>query len=221
MLRRSFPLAAVAIVLGSAVSYAQTTLFAHLSNGAENPPTNPTLTVGNGGGPRPASFGDATFVIAADGLSMTMDVTVFNIDFTGAQTADTNDDLLNAHIHAGAGVLPNITNGSVVWGFFGSPFNDNAPNDVVVTPFTGGLVGGTVHGKWDEGEGNGNFSAGPPPIPNTLSNNMQFLLSNHAYNNFHTKQFTGGEIRGMIPEPSTATMLVGGLFVALFGSRRR
>ncbi len=59
---------------------------------------------------------------------MTFTATINNIDVTGSQTADTNDNLTAAHIHAGAAVTP-ATNGPVVWGFFGSPFNDNNPND--------------------------------------------------------------------------------------------
>jgi len=57
-----------------------------------------------------------------------------------------------AHIHAGPAVAPGV-NGPVVWGFFGTPFNDNNPNDVVNTPFATG-VGGTISGKWDAPEGN-------------------------------------------------------------------
>ena len=79
-------------------------------------------------------------------VSMTMSVTIFNIDFTGNQTADVNDNLVAAHIHASP--TATTANAGVVWGFFGSPFNDNNPNDVVVTPFTTG-VGGTITGKWD------------------------------------------------------------------------
>jgi hypothetical protein len=118
---------------------------------------------------------------------MTMNVTVNNIDFTGSQTADTNDNLLNAHIHAGAAVAPGV-NGPVVWGFFGSPFNDNNPNDQVVTPFSSG-VGGSIKGKWDAPEGNGT----------TLAAQLSNLREGRAYINFHTTQFTGGEIRGNFP----------------------
>ena len=71
---------------------------------------------------------------------MTFTATVFNIDFTGSQTTDTNDNLTAAHIHAGPTVTP-TTNGGVVWGFIGAPFNDNNPNDMVVTPFATRIVG--------------------------------------------------------------------------------
>src|SRR5215213_9065618 len=77
---------------------ADTILMATPDNAHENPPTTPTLQ--NGITPRPASFGTATFVLNSAQTAMTMSVDVFNIDFTGTQTADTNDNLANAHIHA-------------------------------------------------------------------------------------------------------------------------
>jgi hypothetical protein len=102
-------------------------------------------------------------------------------------------------------------NGPVVWGFFGSPFNDTTPNDVVITPFTSG-VGGTISGKWDAPEGNGT----------TLAAQLPNILTGHSYINFHTNQFTGGEIRGEIdfaPEPSTI-ILMGVALVGLIGLSR-
>jgi hypothetical protein len=170
-------------LLAGASAYAQTTLSATLTNAQENPPTNPTLSTG---GARPASFGTATFTLNAARTSMTFSATIFNIDFTGTQTADPNDNLVAAHIHAAPTVTP-TTNAGVVWGFFGSPFNDNNPNDVVITPFPSG-VGGTFSGKWDAPEGNGT----------TLAAQLTSILTGHAYINFHTTQFGGGEIRGAI-----------------------
>ncbi len=172
--------------------YANTILSATLTNAQENPPAIPTLT--STGAPRPASFGTATFNLNDAMTAMTFSATVFNIDFTGSQTADTNDNLIAAHIHASPTVIP-TTNASVVWGFFGIPFNDNNPNDVVFTPFVTG-VGGTISGKWDAPEGNGT----------TLAAQLPNILSGHSYINFHTLQFPGGEIRGplaVVPEPST------------------
>src|SRR5207249_1148152 len=99
-------------------------LFANLTNAQEVP--LPTLTI-TGGGSRPASFGVATFVLNDAMTAMTFTATVNNIDFTGSQTADANDNLLNAHIHASSTVTPTGT-APVVWGFFGNPFNDNNPN---------------------------------------------------------------------------------------------
>ncbi|MDQ1640013.1 MAG: hypothetical protein QOF62_3352 [Pyrinomonadaceae bacterium] len=156
----------------------------NLTNSQEVPPTVPTTTTGAA---RPASSGTARFQFNAAQTAMTFTATVNNIDFTGSQTADTNDNLGNAHIHAGPSVAPGV-NGPVVWGFFGSPFNDNNPNDQVVTPLSGG-VGGTVSGKWDAPEGNGT----------TLAAQLTNLREGRAYINFHTVQFTGGEIRGNFP----------------------
>jgi len=177
---------------------AETRLFvASLTNGQEVPPTNPTLS---GGGARPASFGTARFQFNSAQTAMTMTATISNIDVGNAQTPDTNDNLLNAHIHAGAAVAPGV-NGPVVWGFFGAPFNDNNPNDAVATPTAGG-VGGTFTGKWDAPEGNGT----------TLAAQLANLRAGRAYINFHTVQFTGGEIRGNFPaEDAFRNSLVAGL----------
>ncbi len=184
-------------------------LAATLTNGAETAAVNPTLS--DGITPRPASFGTATFLVNDAMTAMTFTATIFNIDFTGAQTPDTFDNLVNAHIHASPTVTPATTAG-VVWGFIGAPFNDIAPNDVVVTPFATG-VGGTVSGKWDLPEGNGT----------TLAAQLPNILTGHSYINFHTVQFGGGEIRGNIvavPEPETYALLLAGLG-AVFLARRR
>jgi uncharacterized protein (TIGR03118 family) len=156
----------------------------NLTNSQEVPPTVPTTT---GGAARPASFGTARFQFNSAQTAMTFNATINNIDVTGTQTADVNDNLGNAHIHAGASVAPGV-NGPVVWGFFGTPFNDNNPNDAKVTPFASG-VGGTFSGKWDAPEGNGT----------TLAAQLDNLRNGRAYINFHTTQFTGGEIRGNFP----------------------
>lgn len=156
----------------------------NITNSQEVPPTNPTLT---GGARRPASYGTATFSINSAETAMTFFATVNNVDLTGSQTSDTNDNLVNAHIHAGASVAPGV-NGPVVWGFFGTPFNETAPNDQVVTPFVGG-VGGTISGKWDTSEGNGT----------TLTAQLPNIKEGRAYINFHTTQFGGGELRGNFP----------------------
>ncbi|MFN2578875.1 MAG: TIGR03118 family protein [Pyrinomonadaceae bacterium] len=168
-----------------------------LTNSQEVPPTTPTLS---GGGARPASFGTARFQLNAAQTAMTFTATINNIDVTGSQTADTNDNLIAAHIHAGASVTPGV-NGPVVWGFFGAPFNDNNPNDATNTPFATG-VGGTFSGKWDAPEGNGT----------TLAAQLSNLRQGRAYINFHTTQFPGGEIRGNFPaEDAFRNSLVAGL----------
>jgi len=73
-----------ALLLVSAAVQAQTIIIVNLSNAAENPPTVPTFTAANGGGLRPASFGTATFTVAANLQSVTFDVEVHNIDITGS-----------------------------------------------------------------------------------------------------------------------------------------
>ncbi|HBB98776.1 MAG TPA: TIGR03118 family protein [Blastocatellia bacterium] len=177
-----------------------TNFIVNLTNSQEVPPTIPTLT---GGARRPASFGTATFSMNTAQTQMTFTATVNNIDFTGSQSADTNDNLIAAHIHASPTVAPGV-NGPVVWGFFGTPFNDNTPNDVVNTPLGAG-VGGTISGKWDPPEGNAT----------TFAAQLTNLKTGHAYINFHTTQFGGGEIRGIFPEMDAfRTSLVNGLNAA-------
>ncbi len=209
-----FPLAVTFLILLAFLLFASgadadTFLTATISDSQENPPTTPTTTIGD---PRPASFGSASFILNDAHTFMTFSATVFNIDFTGTQTSDTNDNLVAAHIHASPTLTP-TTNAPVVWGFFGTPFNDNNPNDVVFSPFPSG-VGGTISGKWDLPEGNNT----------TLSAQLPNILSGHSYINFHTNQFPGGETRGnisVVPEPSMLPLLVIGVIGLLgFGWRR-
>jgi len=214
MLPLRFRFISVAIVvlgtlLASTSAYGDTLFTATLTNGQENPPTVPTLS---GGAPRPTSFGVAAFLLNTAETSLTFTAVVFNIDFTGSQTPDVNDNLTAAHIHAGPTVTP-TTNGGVVWGFFGAPFNDNNPNDMVITPFTNGLVGGVVSGKWDAPEGNGT----------TLTAQLENIKAGRSYINFHTTQFGGGEIRGAIvaPEPSSLLLILTGTAGLLGVYRRR
>jgi hypothetical protein len=172
-------------------------LFANLTHDQETN-TGPLTT--STGDPRPLSFGTALFDLNDAKTAMKFTATIYNIDITGTQTEDTNDNLRAAHIHASPTAAPN-TNAPVVWGFFGAPFNDNNPNDVVVTPFASG-VGGTISGKWDLPEGNST----------TLDAQLQNILTGHSYINFHTVQFGGGEIRGfptIVPEPGTLALLAG------------
>lgn len=191
---------AIAILFSiTAGAIAQTQFTAQLTPGQET--TAPQFTNSSTGLPRPMSFGDAILVLSADMTQLTLTITIYNIDLTGNQTpGDNNDNLLHAHIHAAA---PPGSNAGVVWGFIGSPFNDNNPNDLVITPFSSG-VGGTITAKWDAPEGNGT----------TLAAQLNNIRNGLAYLNFHTVQNPGGEIRGQIvPEPSTIVLL-GGAFVA-------
>jgi len=200
---------ALFLSVAAASAGAQTFLTATLADANENPPTVPTTV---GGQPRPASSGTASFFIDAASTFMTFTATIFNIDVTGSQTADVNDNLVAAHIHAGPLVTPTV-NGPVVWGFFGTPFNDNNPNDFSFAPFTSG-VGGTFSGKWDLAEGNAT----------TLAAQLPNILAGRAYINFHTTQFTGGEIRGNIvsavPEPESYALVLAGLAVIAGVARR-
>jgi uncharacterized protein (TIGR03118 family) len=172
------------LLANAGISPANVRLFVvNLTNDQEVPPAVPTTT---GGAARPASFGTARFQFNAAQTAMTFTATINNIDVTTSQTSDTNDNLTAAHIHAGPAVAPGVI-GPVVWGFFGAPFNDNNPNDQVFFPNPG--VGGTFIGKWDAPEGNGT----------TLGAQLDNLRNGRAYINFHTRQFSGGEIRGNFP----------------------
>jgi hypothetical protein len=194
---------------------------ASITTDQEVPPTTGNLTNSSTGQPRPLPFGTATFVLDTTNPNapfMTFSATIFNIDVTGSQTPnDNNDNLVNAHIHAGSNVGPGV-NGNVVWGFFGSPYNDNNPNDSIdpithVIPFASG-VGGTFGGKWDAIEGNNT----------TLMAQVNNLLGLHAYINFHTVQNPGGEIRGFFqaPEPTSIVMLsMGVLGILAYGWQTR
>jgi glucose/arabinose dehydrogenase len=152
---------------------------ARLEGGQEVPPNASTAK------------GYAAFFLNQEGTALRFIVTVTGLDFTGTQTADPSDDLLAAHIHAAA---PRGTNAGVRFGFFGQPFNDTNPNDVVVTPFASG-VGGTIFSKWDRDEGNNT----------TLTAQLPNILAGLSYINFHTRRLPGGEIRGQIEENPQVT----------------
>ena len=143
---RTLVLVPLVIVAMSRLAIAAPILFtATLTGAQENPPNASTAS------------GIASFVLNDAQTALTFEATINGLDFTGSQTPDTADNLLNAHIHAGATGGPG-TNAGVVWGFIGSPFNDTNPGNVVVTPFASG-VGGMVTGTWDALEGQ-NTNAG-------------------------------------------------------------
>ena len=192
--RRSVPflLAATVANMASAVTYFR----ADLTNAGETAAVLLTDDIGN---PRPESFGFAEFWLNDAETELTMTATIFNIDVTGLQTASTQDNLVNAHIHANETVMPG-QNASVVWGFLGSPDNDNTPDNLMVTPFVS-EVGGTISSIWNAPEGNGGT---------TLTAQLSNILGGHAYLNFHTVQNPGGEIRGhlLVPEPASLSLVV-------------
>jgi hypothetical protein len=164
------------------------------------------------GGPRPESFGTASFRLNDARTELTFTASIFNIDITGSQTPDdANDDLLAAHIHA----APDARfgqNSPVVWGFFGAPDNDTTPDDLVVTPFSSG-VGGTISSKWDAPEGNN---------ATTLADQLPNILTGHSYINFHTTQFRGGEIRGtIVPDGGSSILLLGCSLVGMAAIQRK
>jgi len=199
-------LAVAAACLFSTAAPAAIVLTATLTNGQESPPAVPTTVTD---APR-ASNGTATFILNDDRTAMSFTVEVFGIDLTTSQSADLNDNLTNAHIHAGTTATPPRP---VVWGFLGTPFNNTSPNDGVLTPFASG-VGGTYSGVWNLTEGQNT----------TLTAQLDNILAGRSYINFHTVQFPGGEIRGTlvpVPEPATAGMLVCGALALLFQASRR
>ena len=197
--------------LAQSTASADIVFTATLTHDQEPPPAGTTPPTTSTGSPRPLSFGTATLVLNDAQTALTMTATIFNIDVTGTQTADTNDNLTNAHIHAPA---PPGMNASVRWGFFGTPDNDINPDNLVVTPFASG-VGGTFTSIWNQPEGNGTA---------TLTSSIPDLMAGLAYLNFHTVQFGGGEIRGQIlrtPDGGSTALLFGLALAGLIGVRRR
>ena len=163
-----------------------------LTQGQESPAvTNPTVGINSVGidpaTPRPISFGEAVFFLNDAETELSMSVVIFNIDVTGTQTPGQNDNLVNAHIHV-ATTNPGAATFPVRWGFVGAPDNDTTPKNLVTTAFATG-VGGTFTSIWNAPEGN----AGT-----TLATSLPNIKAGLSYINFHTVQFTGGEIRGQI-----------------------
>lgn len=201
-----------ALLAGATAHAALIILEATLTNAAETPPTSPTT---DAGAPR-TSFGTAIFHLHTSVPLMTMSATITGIDI-GGQTPDVNDNLVAAHIHAGPND-PNVTTNPVRWGFFGTPDNDVSPKQLVITPAASG-AGGTFESTWDANEGN-------PTGVNNLAGQIDHILAERSYINFHTAQFGGGEIRGtlrvvqIIPEAGTLALLGLGL-LGLAGLRRR
>ena len=189
MKKHSIPLILAVVLLAVPHRANAVTMFTVTLTGSQEVPPNPS-----------SASGLARFVLNDAMTALTFSATIFGLDFTGSRTPNPLDNLIAAHIHAPA---PPGVNAGVVWGFFGAPFNDNNPNDQVVTPFGIG-VGGMISGKWDLPEGN----------TTTLAAQLPNILAGNSYINFHTVQFPGGEIRGQIdqvPEPAGLILIGAGL----------
>ena len=173
--RLTFVLVVGTLLAGSVRADGSPIPFTAFINSAQEVPTNAST-----------ASGFASFLLELEAAIpfLTYEATIFGLDFTGTQTPGPEDNLVAAHIHAPA---PPGMNAGVVFGFFGTPFNDNNPNNVVVAPFSTG-VGGMISGRWDLPEGNGT----------TLALQAPNLIAGNAYINFHTMRFPGGEIRGQL-----------------------
>jgi hypothetical protein len=210
----------LALLISTGIGSAHAFLLFQATLTTSQEPTISGPTNGLTGQPRATPSGTASFFLNDAQTALSFTATVFNIDF-GGQTADPNDNLMAAHIHGGP-LNPATGTRAVVWGFFGSPFNDlNSPTAGLASDceaFTApGLVGGTCAGTWDFNEGNPNGGSV------TLISQLPFLLTDQNYINFHTAQNPGGEIRGQIvrvPEPGAIPLLFGAL-AGLYFARRQ
>jgi hypothetical protein len=126
--------------------------------------------------------GTASGWLARGSKTFDFTATVQGLDL-GGQTASTTDNVTASHFHAGAiGV-----SGGVVYGYIGTP-NSDLDADFTSFPTTG-----TIKGQWDANEGNNT----------TLTAQLDNLLNNRIYINFHTSVFPAGEIRGQMIKQDT------------------
>jgi CHRD domain len=154
-----------------------------------------------GGIPNEGTSGTGVFFLNDDNPaspSLSYDVKLLGLDFTGAQTADPNDNITRTHFHGGAfGV-----NGGIIFGQIdGDPNLRNDLDDLMVDN-----IAGTIKGVWDNAEGNGGTLA--QRIANGAFN-LDSQNRTGIYFNVHTSDHAGGEIRGQlifVPEPATLAM---------------
>ena len=84
MIHPRVALLATLVLLGASTGGNAALIFtANLTNSQEVPPVTPTLATG---GPRPVSFGFATFMLNDAMTALSCTATIFNIDVTGTQT---------------------------------------------------------------------------------------------------------------------------------------
>src|SRR5688572_21076010 len=84
-------LPALVLLMPVSSAHAAVIHLAAVLNGAQEVPPNASTAIGFG-----------TFFLDDAALTMTYDITVYGLDFTGTQTSSTLDNLVAAHIHAPA-----------------------------------------------------------------------------------------------------------------------
>lgn len=155
-----------------------------------------------GGIPNEGSSGVGTFILDTTVPSLTYDVKLTGLDFTGAQTADPNDNITRTHFHGSA--APGANAGIIFGQIDSDPNLRNDLDDLVVDN-----IAGTIKGVWDNAEGNGGT------LTQRLNAGFFNLLAGQGNNigvyfNVHTSDHAGGEIRGqlvLVPEPATVTLV--------------